>query len=49
MCLVIDLKLGDKNALSIARMLQKKVKVGLSYFTGMDVKSVNIKVNEVFI
>ena len=45
---VLDLRLGDKSALAIARHLQRKVRMGLSYFTGMDVKKVNVRVNEVF-
>ena len=45
----LDLKLIDRSALSIARALQNKIRMGLSYFTGMDVKSVNIKVNEIFL
>lgn len=44
----VDFKLGNKSALEIARLLQKKIKMGLSYFTGMDVKKVNISVKEVF-
>ncbi|MBR1672043.1 MAG: hypothetical protein IJ702_03880 [Fretibacterium sp.] len=44
---VLDLRLGDKSALAIARLLQRKVRAGLSYFTGMDVKKVNIRVVEV--
>lgn len=47
--IVLDLKLGDKSALAAARLLQRKVRLGLSYFTGMDVKKVNIRVNEVFL
>ena len=46
---VLDLKLGDQSALGIARLLQRKVSAGLSYFTGMDVKKVNIRINEVFL
>ena len=45
----LDLRLGDRSALSIARYLQRKVRMGLSYFTGMDVKKVNISIKEVFI
>lgn len=44
---VIDVKLGDRSALVIARLLQKKIRVGLSYFTGMDVKKVNVEINEI--
>ena len=47
--LTLDLRLGDKSALAIARHLQRKVRMGLSYFTGMDVKKVNISVKEVFL
>ena len=45
----LDLHLSDKSALATARHLQKKVRMGLSYFTGMEVKKVNINVKEVFI
>ncbi|MBQ7151939.1 MAG: hypothetical protein IJR94_06760 [Synergistaceae bacterium] len=45
----IDLTLGGRSALSIAKTLQKKISGGLSYFTGMEVKQVNIKVNEIFL
>jgi len=44
----IDLNLGNKSALSIARALQRKLLKGLSYLTGMEIKQVNIKVNEIF-
>ena len=47
--MALDLKLGDRSALEIARLLQRKVRVGLSYFTGMDVKKVNIRINEIFL
>ena len=47
--LVVDMKLGDKNALYLARMLQKRLSVGLSFFTGMEVKKVNIRINEVLL
>lgn len=45
----IDLNLGNKSALSIARALQRKLLKGLSYLTGMEIKQVNIKVNEIFL
>lgn len=45
----IDLNLGGKSALSIAKTLQKKIRRGLSYLTGMDIRRVNIKVNEIFL
>jgi hypothetical protein len=47
--LVVDIKLGDKSALYLARLLQKKISVGLSFFTGMEVKKVNIRVNEILL
>lgn len=47
--LELDLKLGSKSALSIARTLQRKISMGLSYFTGMEIRKVNIKVNEIFL
>ena len=47
--LEIDVKLVDRNALDIARLLQKKLRVGLSYFTGMDVKKVNVKIHEIIL
>ena len=49
MNLEIDVKLVDRNALDIARLLQKKLRVGLSYFTGMDVKKVNVKIHEIIL
>lgn len=45
----IDLNLSGHSALSIARTLQRKIRMGLSYFTGMEIKQVNIKVNEIFL
>ncbi|MCR5347713.1 MAG: hypothetical protein K6E38_08040 [Fretibacterium sp.] len=44
---VLDLRLGEMSALAIARRLQQKIRAGLSYFTGMDVRKVNIRVLEV--
>lgn len=46
---MLDFKLGNKSALEIAKLLQKRIKLGLSYFTGMNVKKVNINVKEVFL
>ncbi|MBQ3402350.1 MAG: hypothetical protein IJG65_03105 [Synergistaceae bacterium] len=45
----IDLNLSGRSALSIAKTLQKKIRMGLSYFTGMEIRQVNIKVNEIFL
>ena len=45
----IDLNLGNRSALSIARTLQRKIQMGLSYFTGMEIRKVNIRVNEIFL
>ena len=45
----IDLNLSGHSALSIARTLQRKIRMGLSYFTGMDIRQVNIRVNEIFL
>jgi uncharacterized alkaline shock family protein YloU len=47
--LVVDVKLNGKNALHLARLLQKKISQGLSFFTGMEVKKVNVSINEVLI
>jgi hypothetical protein len=47
--LVVDIRLGDKNALYLARLLQKKLRVGLSFFTGIEVKKVNIRIAEVLL
>ena len=47
--LVVDIELGDENALHLARLLQKKLSVGLSFYMGMDVKKVNIRVNEMYL
>ena len=45
----IDLNLGNKSALYIAKILQKKIRNGLSFFTGMEIRQVNIRVNEIFL
>ena len=45
--LAIDVRLGSRSALLIARLLQKKISVGLSYFTGMDVRKVNVRIHEI--
>ena len=45
----LDLNLGNMSALSIAKTLQRKLRMGLSYFTGMEIKQVNIRVNEIFL
>jgi len=45
--LTVDIKLNGKNALYLARLLQKKLSRGLSFFTGMEVKKVNVNINEV--
>ena len=45
----VDLTIGNQSALSIARSLQKSMHGGLSYFTGMDIRKVNIRVNEIFL
>ena len=47
--IVIDLNLGELSARAIAKTLQKKIQTGLSYFTGMEIKNVNIKVNEIYL
>ena len=44
-----DLNLGNKSALSIARALQRKILKGLSYLTGMEIRQVNIRINEIFL
>ena len=44
----IDLNLGNRSALSIAKTLQRKIRMGLSFFTGMEIRQVNIRVNEIF-
>ncbi len=45
--ITIDVMLKNKNVLSIARLLQRKVSFGLSFFTGMDIRKVNVRINEV--
>ncbi|MBQ9419310.1 MAG: Asp23/Gls24 family envelope stress response protein, partial [Synergistaceae bacterium] len=45
----VDLNLGGKSALSIAKTLQRKILKGLSFLTGMEIRQVNIKVNEIFL
>ncbi|MDR1740682.1 MAG: hypothetical protein LBR38_02390 [Synergistaceae bacterium] len=47
--LVIDIALDGMTMLNLGRLLQKKIRVGLSFFTGMEVKKVNVKINEVAI
>ena len=47
--LVVDVKLNGKSALYLARLLQKKLSRGLSFFTGMEVKKVNVSINEIFL
>ena len=45
----VDLTLGTRSALSIAKNLQKSLHGGLSYITGMDIRKINIRVNEIFL
>lgn len=45
----VDLNLGSKSALSIARALQRRILKGLSFLTGMEIRQVNIRVNEIFL
>ena len=45
----LDLTLGQESALSIARHIQRHLHGGLSYFTGMDIRNVNIRVNEIYL
>ena len=45
----LDLNLGTMSALSIAKTLQRRLRSGLSYFTGMEIRKVNIRVNEIFL
>ncbi|MBR1438752.1 MAG: Asp23/Gls24 family envelope stress response protein [Synergistaceae bacterium] len=45
----LDLNLSGMSALSIAKTLQRKLRMGLSYFTGMEIRQVNIRVNEIFL
>ncbi|MBQ7155469.1 MAG: hypothetical protein IJR85_07960 [Synergistaceae bacterium] len=45
----LDLNLGTMSALSIAKTLQRRLRSGLSYFTGMEIRRVNIRVNEIFL
>ena len=47
--LAVDVKLSGKSALYLARLLQKKISRGLSFYTGMEVKKVNININEVLL
>ncbi|GHS98544.1 hypothetical protein AGMMS50276_20530 [Synergistales bacterium] len=47
--LTIDIHLGDKNVLYLARLLQKKITLGLTFFTGIEVSKVDIHINEVSI
>ena len=45
----LDLNLSGRSALSIAKTLQRKMRMGLSYLTGMEIRQVNIRVNEIFL
>ena len=48
----LDLSLGKdgrESALSIAKNLQRKLHDNLSYITGMEIRKVNIRVNEIFL
>ncbi|MBR1486925.1 MAG: Asp23/Gls24 family envelope stress response protein [Synergistaceae bacterium] len=45
----VDLNLSGRSALSIARALQRRILKGLSYLTGMEIRQVNIRVNEIFL
>ena len=45
----VDLTLGTQSALAIAKNLQRTLHDGLSYITGMDIRKVNIRVNEIFL
>ncbi|MCL2009059.1 MAG: hypothetical protein FWG71_00755 [Synergistaceae bacterium] len=47
--LVVDVKLNGKSALYLARTLQKKLSRGMSFFTGIEVKKVNVKIDEVLL
>jgi uncharacterized alkaline shock family protein YloU len=47
--LVVDIKLDGKTALYLARLLQKKLSRGLSFFTGMEVNKVNVSINEILL
>lgn len=47
--LVVDVKLNGKSALYLARLLQKKLSKGLSFFTGIEVNKVNVRINEVLL
>lgn len=44
----LDLNVGAMSALSIAKTLQRRLRSSLSYFTGMEIRQVNIRVNEIF-
>ena len=44
----LDLNVGAMSALSIAKTLQRRLRSSLSYFTGMEIRRVNIRVNEIF-
>lgn len=45
----LDLTLGTMSALSIAKTLQRRLRSSLSYFSGMEIRKVNIRVNEIFL
>ena len=51
--LSIDLKLtvtvGDKNLIGVASLVKERIAASLRYFTGLDVKSVNVVIAEVVV
>ena len=51
--LSIDLKLtvtvGDKNLIGVAALVKERIAASLRYFTGLDVKSVNVVIAEVVV
>ena len=47
--LTVDVRLNGESALYLARLIQKKISRGLSFFTGMEVKKVNISIDEILL
>ena len=45
----IKIKAGSRNFTELSRLIQKKIKKGLEYFTGLTVKKVDIIVSEAVI
>ena len=41
--------MGDKNLIGVASLVKERIAASLRYFTGLDVKSVNVVIAEVVV